>query len=185
MKKGILFAFLVTAAIAVNAQSKSKIKGLGAGMVSVTNVDGKMALNIGGYGGILINDKWTFGASGNNFFLSKRIGAENRKFQFSYYGLYNEYRFGQLRNVHISAGITTGIGALHTKSTGVKPEYKLDGKWTPVVQPKLILNIPVTSFMQVQVHGSYLMTGKTNNMGFTKQRMNGVDGGISLLFGGL
>jgi hypothetical protein len=185
MKKGILMVFLVIGAITVNAQTKSKINGLGAGMVSVTHVDGKMALNIGGYGGILINKRWTLGASGNNFFLSKRIGTENRKFQFSYYGLYNEYRFGQLRNVHLSAAITTGIGALHTKSQGVKPDYKLDGRWTPVVQPKLILNVPVASFMQVQVYGSYLITGKTNNTGFTKQRLNGVDGGISLVFGGL
>lgn len=185
MKK--LFNLLAIIAISAGAKaqtSKQHVTGYGAGIAEITHVNGQVAMNVGGYGGVFINHKLMIGLAGNNVFFKQPINGKKESFQLNYYGLYSEYRFKPENPVHISLGVT---GALGWQENDIKNDQKTrrkDGDFTFVVQPKIALNTKITKFMQVQAYASYRFTGNTNSLYYSKSNYNGASAGISLVFGG-
>lgn len=185
MKK--FFTLLAFSAISAgaNAQtSKQHVTGHGAGIAELTWVNGQAALNIGGYGGVLVNHKFMIGLAGNNVFFKQTVNGKKDSYQLNYYGLYSEYRFNPENLVHISIGLTGALGwqendIINTQKTGRK-----DGDLTFVIQPKLALNTKITKFMQIQAYGTYRFTGNTNSLYYAKSNYNDASAGISLVFGG-
>lgn len=184
MKRSILLMVITTITIGATAQSnKTKIGGYGAGIAEITWLNGKAALNLGGYGGVLIDHRLLIGAAGNNIFFTQTVNNKKENFQFNYYGLYTEYRLMPGKPIDVSVGLTSALGWQENNIKNTQKSGKKDGDYTYVIQPKLALNANVTRFMQVQAYGSYRITGNTNSMYYTKSNYNGVSGGIGLVFG--
>ncbi len=184
MKKVVLMLIISASAIVSMAQSKTTtVGGYGAGTAELTFIDGNPALNIGGYGGVLLNHKWLIGISGNNILFKQDKNEGKEKFQFNYYGLYSEYRFMPERNVNVSLGVTGALAWLEREVPNSNGDMKKEGDFTNVVQPKIGLNIKVTKFMQVQAYGSYRFTGNTNSSSYSSKNFNGASAGVGLVFG--
>jgi Outer membrane protein beta-barrel domain len=184
MKKVILVLIISASAIASIAQSKkTAVGGYGAGTAELTYINGKPALNLGAYGGVLLNHRWLIGLAGNNIFF-KQDGSEMKEnFQLNYYGLYSEYRFMPQRKVNVSLGVTGALGWLEREVPNSKGDMDKDGDFTNVIQPKVGINIKVTKFMQVQAYGSYRFTGSTNSAFQSGKDLNGASAGVGLVFG--
>lgn len=181
--------FFLLAAIALTMGStaqtgKNHVGGYGAGIAEITWVNGQTGLNLGGYGGVLLNHKFMIGASGNNIFFKQSVNGKKENFQLNYYGLYSEYRFQPAKPVHMSVGLIGAMGWEENDIMTDEKTIKRDGDYTFVIQPKLALNIKVTGFMQVQAYGSYRITGNTNSLHYSKNNYNGAAAGIGLVFGG-
>lgn len=175
--------FAITAG--ANAQSgKQHVTGYGAGFTELTWVDGKPAISLGGYGGVLINHKFMIGLAGNNVCFKQTVNGKKESFQFNYYGLYSEYRFKPENPVHLSLGLTGALGWQDNEIKTASKTGRKDGDFTFVVQPKLAMNVKVAKFMQIQAYGSYRFTGNTHSTYYAKNNYNGASAGISLVFGG-
>lgn len=185
MKK-VMFTLIVSAiAMSGIAQNnKAVIGGYGAGFAELAWVGGKAGLNLGGYGGVLINHKLLLGVAGNNIFFKQSLAGKKQDFQFNYYGLYTEYKIAPEKNVHLTAALTGAMGWLENDLAGSKKSGKRDGDFTYVIQPKMAVNVKVTSFMQVQAYGTYRFTGNTNSEFYTRKNLNGFSSGVALVFGG-
>lgn len=184
MKKTILMLLITAATIGATAQTnKTKVGGYGAAISEITWVDGIVALNLGAYGGVLVNHKLLIGLAGNNIFFKKTVNNKKESFQFNYYGLYSEYRFMPERKVGISVGLTGALGWQENNIKTLQKTGKKDGDFTFVIQPKLGLNVKVTKFMQAQAYSSFRFTGNTNSAYYSAKNYNGISGGISLVFG--
>lgn len=140
-------------------------------------------MNIGGYGGVLINHKLLLGIAGNNIFFKQKVNGNNEKFQFNYYGLYSEYRFKPENNVSLSIGLTGALGWQENTIGSLLDKNQKDGDFTFVIQPKLGLNVKIAKFMQVQAYGSYRFTGNTNSLYYSPKNHNGITAGVALAFG--
>lgn len=187
MKMKKLFALLAITAMTLSAsaqKTKNQVGGYGAGVAEITWVDGQTALNLGGYGGVLLNHKFMIGAAGNNIFFKHSVNGKKENFQLNYYGLYSEYRFKPADRVHMSVGLIGAMGWQENNFYDAHKTTKKDGDYTFVVQPKFAVNVKITSFMQVQAYGSYRVTGNTNSTYYSKSNYNGAAAGASLVFGG-
>jgi hypothetical protein len=187
MKKTILLLLVAAMTMGANAQqtnSKSKITGYGAAFTELTWVNGNTAMNIGAYGGVLINHKLLIGASGNNVFFKQTVNGKKENMQLNYYGLYTEYRIQPQQPVHFSIGLTGALGWHENELINTQKRNRKDGDFVPVIQPRLAVNVKLTKFMQVQAFGSYRFTGNTNSTYYTEKNHNGVSAGASLVFGG-
>ena len=74
-----VFALLALTALTLSASAqttKQHTTGYGAGIAEITWVNGQAALNLGGYGGVLVNHKFMFGASGNNIFFKQKVNGK-------------------------------------------------------------------------------------------------------------
>lgn len=182
-----LLAILAQGALA--QQTKNAVGGYGTALAEITTINGKVALNVGGHGGVLINHKWLLGASGNNIFFEQKETAGYRDFQFAYYGLFTEYRIKPSANVHLALGLTAGGGMLQHKiydgsANGNKEDnWVKDGHWTHVIHPTLAMNIKLLSFMQARVHAGYRFTGNTEGAYYKASNLNGWAAGAGLAFG--
>lgn len=164
--------------------TKPAVNGYGAPTAEITWVNGKPALSLGAYGGVLISHKLLIGASGNNIFFKQKINGENKNFQLNHYGLYSEYKFQPQKMVHASIGLTGALGWEENELRSQEKTGNKDGDFTYVIQPKLGVNVKVAKFMQVQAFGSYRFTGNTNSIYYTNKNYNGASAGIGLVFGG-
>jgi hypothetical protein len=184
MKKLILLLMITAITISAKAQSsKTNVGGIGAGVAEITWINGEPALNIGAYGGVLINQKFLIGASGNNIIFSQPVNGKNEDLRFNYYGLYTEYKLMPKHAVHASIGLTGALGWQENDIINDKKLRKKDGDYTYVIQPKLAVNVKIAKFMQVQAYGSYRITGKTNSVYYSQNNYNGMSAGIGLVFG--
>ncbi len=175
---------IVSSTIGATAQkNKTKVDAYGAAISELTWVDDKASLNLGAYGGVLLNHKLLIGISGNNIFFRQTVNEKKEKFQFNYYGLYSEYRFNPDSEVGLSVGLTGALGWQENDIRSIEKTGRKDGDFTFVIQPKLALNVKVTKFMQVQGYSSFRITGNTNSRYYTQKNYNGVSSGISLVFG--
>lgn len=176
----LLSAFTMAAA----AQQKEKsIVPYGAGIAELTWVNGRAALNLGGYGGILINQKLMLGITGNNIFFKHTVNNRKESFQFNYYGIMSEYRFKPEKRVGLSVGLTGAFGWQENNVMSAKKTGRKDGDFTFVIQPKVGLNVKLVKFLQVQAYSSYRFTGNTHSQYYSSSNHNGVSGGVSLVFG--
>lgn len=189
MKRIFTAALLMAAMTSTNAQTTQKsVGGYGTPFAEITTVNGKVALNVGGQGGVLLNHRWLIGASGNNIFFEQKGQQGYQDFQFAYYGLYNEYRFKPAAKVFASVGLTTGAGLVTYKTSetqsGTREKiWRKDGHWTHVIQPTLALNIPLLPFMQARIHAGYRFTGNHEGTMYKAENLNGFSGGAGLSFG--
>lgn len=185
MKKTIVLLFLAAMAMGAEAQtSRNHVTGYGAGIAEIAWVNGTAGLNLGGYGGVLINHKLLIGASGHNLFFKQTVNGKKENFQLNYYGLYSEYRFKPSNTVHLSIGLTGALGWQENDVIMVEKTKRKDGDYTYVIQPKIAVNTKITNFMQIQAYGSYRITGNTNSVYYTENNYNGPSAGVSLVFGG-
>lgn len=184
MKKTIVVLLITAVSFGVSAQTnKTKLGAYGAGISEITWVNGKPALNLGAYGGVLLNHKLLLGVAGNNVFFKQTVNNRKENFQFNYYGLYSEYRFMPERIVGVSVALTGAMGWQENDIRSAQKANRKDGDFTFVLQPKLGLNVKVTKFMQAQAYSSYRITGNTNSIYYPKKNYNGVSAGVSLVFG--
>jgi hypothetical protein len=184
MKKSFLLLMITAITIGTKAQtSKTSIGGHGAGITEITWVNGKPAMNVGAYGGVLINHKLLIGGAGNNIFFKHTVNGKKENLQFNYYGLYTEYRLMPEKPVNVSVGVTGAMGWQENEILSAQKTRKRDGENTYVIQPKLAINAKITKFMQVQAYGSYRFTGNTNSLYYTNKNYNGASAGIGLVFG--
>ncbi len=185
MKKFFLVLAITATTIGAKAQSeKTTFGGHGAGIAEMTWVNGQPALNLGAYGGLLVNHKLLIGAAGNNIVFKKSVNGKKENFRFNYYGLYTEYRLMPQKPITASVGLTGAMGwQENDMGTTEKNTRKKDGSYTYVIQPKLAVNAKITRFMQVQAYGSYRITGNTNSLHYTGKNYNGASAGIGLVFG--
>lgn len=184
MKKAILFLMITFITMSTKAQKNNlKIGGYGAAISEITWVNDKAAINLGAYGGVLINHKLLIGIAGNNILFNQTVNEKKEKFQFNYYGLYSEYRFTPLKEVNLSVGLTGAMGWQENNIKSLLKTRKRDGDFTFVIQPKLAVNVKVTKFMQVQGYTTFRITGNTNSQYYTSKNYSGVSSGVSLVFG--
>jgi hypothetical protein len=189
MKKFMVLLLVVFTGNISNAQSSksniAKTTGYGGGVAELTFVNGSPALNIGGYGGVLINRRVLVGLSGNNILFKNTVNGVKHNMSFNYYGIYSEYRFPTKSILQVSSGITAALGWQENKLVNPSRENtRRDGNMTFVIQPKLGLNIRIAKFMQVQGYASYRFTGNTHSVYYNGANYNGASFGAALLFGG-
>ncbi len=185
MKKIIMLLAIIAISAGANAQtSKQHVTGYGAGIAEITYVNGQVAMNLGGYGGVLVNHKFMIGLAGNNVFFKQTVNGKKESFQLNYYGLYSEYRFKPENAVHVSLGLTGALGWQENEIKNAQKTGRKDGDFTYVIQPKLAINTKIAKFMQVQAYASYRFTGNTNSLYYARSNYNGASAGISLVFGG-
>lgn len=184
MKKTVLMLMITIMTFSASAQNgKQKVGGYGAGIAELTWVNGKPALNLGAYGGVLINHKFLFGAAGNNVFFQQTVNGKKESFQLNYYGLYAEYRIKPENPVHLSFALTGALGWQENDINSALKTNQKDGDFTYVIQPKIGINTKIASFMQIQAYGSYRITGDTKSTYYARSNYNGASAGISLVFG--
>jgi hypothetical protein len=188
MKK-ILFAAAVLFAAQTFAQAqatkKTAVNGYGCGLVELTYINGKPALNIGGYGGVLLNHRFLIGASGANVLFRHKVNGSNQSMSFNYYGLYTEYRMPSTQWYQFSVGLTSAMGWQENKLVSTnKANTRRDGNITYVFQPRIGVNAKLTTFMQLQGYASYRFTGNTKSTYYNRSNYNGASIGMALVFGG-
>ncbi|MCU0388195.1 MAG: hypothetical protein MUE71_06270 [Chitinophagaceae bacterium] len=184
MKRTLLTVLLTGSIAGLWAQSSNKhIGGYGMASAELTFVEKEAAINIGAYGGILLNHKWLIGVSGNNIQFKRTIQDQKVNFQFNYYGLYSEYRFFHANPVSVTLGTTAALGWLTNEVNQEKGQSKKDGDYTYVIQPQLGLNVKITRFMQARLHGGYRFTGNTNSTHYSGKNLNAINAGAGLVFG--
>ncbi len=131
MKKILTLLFATAIIIGATAQTKKMaVGGYGAGTAELTFINGKAALNIGAYGGVLLNHKLLIGAGGSNIFFSKKINGQKEDFQFNYYGVYSEYRFMPERKLNVTVSVLGAMGWNENKLVSDKGSMKKDGDYT-------------------------------------------------------
>jgi hypothetical protein len=184
MKKVLLMLAITASTIGAKAQNgRIPVGGYGAGTSEITWVNGKPALNVGAYGGVLINHKFLIGAAGSNIFFDQTLNGKKEKFQLNYYGLYTEYRILPSKPVNISLGLTSALGWHENSILTDQKTNRRDGDLTYVFQPKVGVNVKIAKFMQAQLYGSYRITGDTKSQYFTQSNTNGFSAGAALVFG--
>ncbi len=184
MKRTIFLLLLTVFSVSGQAQKRQpSVAGYGAAVAELTSIDKKAALNLGGYGGVLINHRFLLGASGNNILFSKTINGSKTDFQFNYYGLITEYKFFPGSFVHFSAGLTSALGWLENDILTADKKKRMDGDYVYVIQPRLALELRITSFMQGKLYGNYRFTGNTKSRYFTPRNLDGAGAGAALVFG--
>lgn len=183
MKKTIFLLILAIAGLTVQAQKTKKVSGYGAAVADINNMAGRANLNVGAYGGVLLNHKWLIGAAGNNTFLRKTINGNSQSFQYNNYGLYTEYHFSPEKPVHLVAGLMAGAGYLQAKQAAAGEKYSRVGDWHYLVTPNLGVSVNVTKFMRVHTRVSYNFAGDTKFNDLTSSDLRSLSGGVALVFG--
>jgi len=185
MKKQILVILLAVISLSANAQRKTAVSAYGAATAEINNIDGRGNLNVGGYGGVLLNHRWLIGAAGSNTFLKKTIDGTKTSFQYNTYGLYTEYHINPKSPVHLVTGLMAGAGYLQQKkgATTNEDQFVRVGEWHAVIVPNLGLSIDVTSFMRIHTRASYNYSVNPQTSTLTKENLRSVAGSVSLVFG--
>jgi hypothetical protein len=183
MKRTIFLLILAAASFSVQAQKTKKISGYGAATADINNMASRTNLNVGAYGGVLLNHKWLIGAAGSNTFLRKTINGNSQSFQYHNYGLYTEYHLNPEKPVHLVAGLMAGAGYLQAKQAVAGDKYSRVGDWHYLITPNVGLSVNVTKFMRVHTRVSYHFAGDTKYSDLTSRDLRSLSGGVALVFG--
>lgn len=179
---------LVMAALSVVAGHAQKSNfgvtgAYGGGTAELNFVNGKPALAVGGYGGMLLGKKWMLGIGGNNLFFSSKSNGKSMDQQFNYYGLYSEYYVVKSDNINLFLGALSGLGWLENEGASTKDRMRKDGNFTWVAQPRLGTQVKITSFMRATAYAGYRFTGDTKSTHYSEKNLNGISLGAGLIFG--
>lgn len=181
--KILVISFILMIGIA-KGQSSIGVGGFGGGSAEMTTINGDLALSIGGYGGVLLDNKWLIGISGSNSFFKYEKTDGEKKLQFNHYGLYAEYRFHPESSVGLVTGLMVGGGFLDSEDRpGKIGENGRDGDFMYVIQPNLTLSVGLTSFLKVELKAGYRFTDNPGSELYDKKNLNGLITGISIIAG--
>lgn len=185
MKKAMILVLATLTVVAGHAQKNNfKVTGAyGGGTAELNFVNGKPALAIGGYGGILLGKKMMIGVGGNNLFFTSKSNGKSIDQQFNYYGLYSEYYVVKSDNINLFIATLSGIGWLENEEDSPKNRMRKDGKFTWVAQPRLGTQVKITSFMRATAYAGYRITGNTESTNYSEKNLNGISLGAGLIFG--
>lgn len=161
--------------------AKKKIGAIGGGLAEVGNFKNTSSLELGAFGGIVLNHKWVLGIDGQNKLLTRNINGADWRVQFNQYGLYTEYKYRHTGTTYASLSVGTGLGWV----TGgpKKKNQKMDGDKTWVIHPRLNGNTRLTRFLQIQWYVSYRFSGNPNSGLLTKNKLTGPGAGITIVAG--
>lgn len=150
----------------------------------ITRIHGDYATFIGGRGGLILNEKYVFGAASYGLASSTRseslIGDPETRL--AYGGFMFEYIENPRRLIHFSAGILVGIGVIYFNDNKASvPEYGND-KFL-VIEPEIGVSVNVTEFMKMTTALSYRGTAGANIAGISDNGLSFISGNVIFKFG--
>lgn len=188
MKKALL-ALLVLLAVqqawAQTAQTEtlfskksvsSKIGAYGVPAANLTSIGNNFAVMTGGYGGVLLNRKWMFGAGAyslaNNItstYAPSATTGYKQYLNFWYTGLAVEYTHNTDKLIHWTAGALVGGGAVSRRNKANfdwddddKHYHSYDRSGLFVAEPFANIELNVTSYLRLDLGATYRLVLGSN-----------------------
>jgi len=133
----------------------------GAFVIGGTQLNGAMALQIGGKGGVLVNNRLEIGAVGEGYIGNSDIGryrdalfpASDYRLLMGAGGLYLDYIFGREKAVHLSLPLKLMLGGVAVKRWGDR--QVLDRSSYFALEPGISLSFNMTTAFLPSIDLSY------------------------------
>lgn len=167
----LLLFILITSTAWAQQGSDSEIQTLfqersydccyGAFVIGGTQLNGAMALQIGGKGGVLVNNRLEIGAVGEGYIGNSDIGryrdalfpASDYRLLMGAGGLYLDYIFGREKAVHLSLPLKLMLGGVAVKRWGER--QVLDRSSYFALEPGISLSFNMTTAFLPSIDLSY------------------------------
>ncbi len=129
----------------------------GAGIGTITTVNGDFAVMSGAYGGVFLNKKWLLGAGAKSLANNIRLETPDRPhIGFWYTGLVAEYVHNTDKLFHWSAGALVGGGGVSEREKRGKGKDAVFASSAVVVaEPFVQVEMNITQYLRVFAGGSY------------------------------
>ncbi|MCC5914672.1 MAG: hypothetical protein JJU46_09885 [Balneolaceae bacterium] len=168
--------------------------GFGGPVVKIGEVNGAAAAWVGGRGGWIINlnREHALSLGGGGYFLATEhlapapglVNSDEDYFALTGYGGFElEYTNRSYRLIHLTATTLIGGGTLMLRERNFD-EVSDDIETYFVVEPGLHAELNVTSFFRIGAGATYRITSGINRFGFSDSDFSGLNGVITLKFGG-
>lgn len=154
----------------------TKIGAYGTALGKLSYIDGKLAVFTGGYGGVLLNKKFLFGAGAyslaNNIYVPNY--TDNRKYNLWYTGGVFEYVHNSDKLFHWSAGTLVGGGGISTRTGHNEHRDDVHARSAVfVAEPFVNVEMNVTSYLRIVAGGTYRgVFGAGSNVGITDAKLS-------------
>ncbi|HEU4555710.1 MAG TPA: hypothetical protein VFS25_22885 [Chitinophaga sp.] len=167
-------------------KKKITVGGYGTAIGKLTPVNGKLGVLTGLQGGVLLNHKLMLGAGGyglTNSIKAPKLNVpdeQNQYIQMWYTGLMAEYIFNSDKLIHWSAGALLGGGGVgrderhhgwHDDDDDHHGWYGSSGFF--VAEPFVGVEVNITSYLRLNVGGSYRFIHGSNTPGLTDSDLSG------------
>lgn len=173
---------------------RTKIGGYAAFSVLGTISD-KAIPKIGGYGGILIDRRFTLGGGGYGYTSAThlRYGDSTEHFAGGYGGLFLEPIIGSTRKIHVSFPMLIGAGGHRSFSGSIDStgEYHFDrddryphrAENYFMLEPGVNLEVNLTRFLRVGLTATYMFTTLTEPTSFAAKDLENASIGFNIRLG--
>ncbi|WP_109699545.1 hypothetical protein [Chitinophaga deserti] len=129
----------------------------GAGIGTITAINGDFAVMTGAYGGVFLNKKWLLGVGAKNLSNNIRLESADRPYlNFWYTGAVAEYVHNTDKMFHWSAGTLIGGGGVSEREKRGKGRDAVYASSAVVVaEPFVQVEMNITHYLRVVAGGSY------------------------------
>ncbi|OMP78229.1 MULTISPECIES: hypothetical protein [unclassified Chitinophaga] len=156
--------------------TNTKIGAYGVPAANLTSIGGNFAVMTGGYGGVLINKKWMFGAGAyslaNNItstYAPSATTGYKQYLNFWYTGLAVEYTHNTDKLIHWTAGALVGGGAVSRRNKATfdlndddTHYHSYDRSGLFVAEPFANIELNVTSYLRLDLGATYRFVQGSN-----------------------
>ena len=162
----------------------SKITGYGSLNSKFTRLNGKDAVLIGGYGGVIFNGYFYFGIGAYGLVSTSQFSGtypeQNLDMHMGYTGLMMGFNVMPKKVVHFSAPLFLGVGNLELEHHDVFVENSA----FLLIEPGLQLELNIVRFMKIGVGAGYRMVHSTNLRNpITDDDLSYWSGNFTMVFG--
>ena len=158
-------------------------KTFGAPMVEIWNFNGDVALNFGGGGALMVDDKYILGGYGIGMISDHRIeSASEGSFEtsFGHAGLLVGYIWKPEKVVHFSTITSIGYGSIDMDNEVTGVGYSDNG---PVIHPKIEMQVNAIYWMRIGLGVGYQWAGGMDLPGYQASDFNSPTGNLTFYFG--
>jgi len=168
-----------------NQKKKVTVGGYGTAIGKLTPINGKLGVLTGLQGGVLLNNRLMLGAGGYglvNSIKAPKLNVPDEKDQYIrlwYTGLMAEYTFNPTKLVHFTAGALVGGGGVgrderhHGWHNDDDHHGWYGGSGFFVAEPFAGVEVNITSYLRLDVGGSYRFIQGSNTPGLSDSDLSG------------
>ncbi|MGB3587017.1 MAG: hypothetical protein WBA23_10780 [Tunicatimonas sp.] len=201
MKKlSLLFVLILSTVVAFaqddDSQQETLVKGFrvtsaggyGGPSLRTSSIGGDFALFFGGYGGVFINKKWTFGGGGYGMITQLDVppaaanGNLGRHYDMGYGGFLTEYTLRSDQMLHLTAHLLIGGGGISHDIEG-EPDLEDTGSNFFVLEPGAGVELNITDFFRLNGGLTYRLVSGSDTAGITDGDLSSMAFFLNFKFG--
>lgn len=187
MKKNILLFFALTLATISIAQTETffgnndSYGGFGGPMIEFSQINGTLVGDVGGGGGLIINDFFMGGYGLGSEGASVDFEEQSYDIDFGHGGLWFGYAHKEHKLVHVYSSLKIGWGSAELKIDGDK---KFDDNLLALT-PEAGIEFNITNWFKLGVTGGYRYVSGVDDLPvLTSDDFTGMTGALTFRFGG-